>query len=166
MPRFSIRPSAATLTLVILSGAIGMPTASAAECRSVRGSIEETVLPASECTSPVGLCADEKLSGQLRGDASFIAAKIIPTDDTPATGVVFVTGDITIADAKLGRNQGTLTVKSAASFRTVGDGDLTDTQVITGGTGDFAGATGSLRISGNVVGDTGAASYKGTVCLP
>jgi hypothetical protein len=104
--------------------------------------------------------------GHLKGTAHFTASAIIQSADTPATGVVFVTGDTTVVDAKLGGKRGALTIKNAAAFRTVGEGDLSDTQVIIGGADDFAGATGSLRISGNFVGDSGTASFEGTVCLP
>jgi hypothetical protein len=63
-------------------------------------------------------------------------------------GLCTVAGDTTLQDARLGGKRGTLAIKNAAAFRTVGDGALSDTQVIAG-TGDFIGATGSLRNSGS-----------------
>jgi hypothetical protein len=39
------------------------------------------------------------------------------------------------AHCTLGGKRGTLSIKNAAAFRTVDDGDLADTQTITGGTG-------------------------------
>jgi len=167
MLRFSILLSAATLALLTLSGTTGgLSTANATECKPVRGHLEETLLPPPDCTSPVGLCTIAQMFGHLKGEAHFTASAIIPSADTPTTGVVFVTGDSIVVDAKLGDKQGTLTIKNAAAFRTVGEGDLSDTQVIIGGTGDFLGATGSLRISGNFVGDSGTSSFEGAVCLP
>ena len=71
-----------------------------------------------------------------------------------------------IVDARLGTRRGTLIVKNAAAFRTTGDGDLSDTQVIVGGTGDFAGASGALRISGTFVAGAGTSSFEGSVCVP
>lgn len=166
MPRFSILLSAAALALLTLSGTTaGFSTANATECTRVRGHLEETLLPPPDCTSPVGLCTIAQMFGHLRGAAHFTASAIIPSADTPTTGVVFVIGD-TVVDAKLGDKQGTLTIKNAAAFRTVGQGDLSDTQVIIGGTGDFLGATGSLRISGNFVDGSGTSSFEGAVCLP
>jgi hypothetical protein len=90
----------------------------------------------------------------------------LPSADTPTTGVVFVIGDTTLQYARLGGKRGTLAIKNAAAFRTIGEGDLSDTQVIIGGTGDFIGATGSLRISGTFVSGSGTSSYEGTICVP
>jgi hypothetical protein len=64
-------------------------------------------------------------------------------------------------------HRGTLTVKNAAAIRMIGDGGLVDVQTVTEGTGDFVGATGSLRTSGNFLGATGGNSkYEGVVCVP
>src|SRR5262245_38023011 len=130
-------------------------SAAHAECRTVRGALEEMQVTGPACASPVSLCTVAHLVGHLKGDARFTAASVQPTADTPTTGVVFVTGDTTITDARLGGKRGTLLVKNAAAFRTVGDGDLADVQIIIGGTGDFAAASGSLRVSGNFVAGAG-----------
>jgi hypothetical protein len=45
--------------------------------------------------------------------------------------------DTVIMDAKLVGHRGTLTIKNAAAFRTVGDGDLADVQTVIDGTEDF-----------------------------
>jgi hypothetical protein len=166
MLRFLIRLPAATLALLTLLGmSAGFAVANAAECKSVRGALEETLVTAG-CTSPVGLCTVAQMFGQLKGQAHFTATNIIPSADTPTTGVIFVIGDTTVLDARLGSKRGTLSIKNAAAFRTVGDGDLSDTQVIIGGTGDFVGASGSLRISGTFVAGSGTSSFEGTVCVP
>jgi hypothetical protein len=96
----------------------------------------------------------------------FIAKAITQSVDTATTGVVFVIGDTTVLGAALGSKRGTLVIKNAAAFRTVGDGDLSDTQVIVGGTGDFVGASGSIRISGTFVAGDGTSSFEGAVCVP
>jgi hypothetical protein len=145
---------------------LGFSVANAADCKSVRGTLEETQVTGPACTSPVGLCTVAQMFGHLKGQARFTATAITPSADTPTTGVVFVTGDTTVQDARLGGKRGTLAVKNAAAFRTIGEGDLSDTQVIIGGTGDFIGATGSLRISGTFVNGSGTSSYEGTVCVP
>ena len=136
------------------------------DCKSVSGSLEETQVTGPACTSPVGLCTVARMLGELKGKADFSATAILTSADTPATGVVFVTGDTTVLDARLGGKHGTLAIKNAAAFRTIGDGDLSDTQVIMGGTGDFAGASGSLRITGTFVDGSGSAVFEGIVCVP
>ena len=158
MLRHSMILSAATVTLLAAAAAH-------AGCKPVRGVLEETLVTVG-CASPVGLCTVAQMSGALEGEARFTASAIIPSADTPVTGVVFVTGDTTVVDARLGGKLGTLAIKNAAAFRTVGDGDLSDSQVIIGGSGDFVGASGSLRIRGTFVIDNGSATYEGSVCVP
>jgi hypothetical protein len=139
----------------------------ASECKEVQGHLEDTLVTGAACTSPVGLCTVAQMFGAVQGEAQFTASAIIPSADTPTTGVVFVIGDTVIEDAKVAGRRGTLTVKNAAAFRTVADGDLVDVQTITGGTGELVGTTGSLRISGNFIAATGGRStYEGVVCLP
>ena len=167
MLRFLIRLPAATLAvLTVLGTSGGFSIANAAECKPVRGALEETQVTGPGCTSPVGLCTVAQMFGQLKGQARFTATTFIELADTPTTGVNFVIGDTTILNAGLGSKRGTLAIKNAVAFRTVGDGDLSDTQVIIGGTGDFSGASGSLRISGIFVAGSGTSSFEGTVCVP
>ena len=167
MIRSTTRVPAAALALFILFGTeAGFSMANAAECRFVRGGIEETQETGAGCTSPVGLCTVGQMSGPLTGQARFTASAFITSADTPSTGVVFVTGDTTIDDARLGLRRGTLIIKNAAAYRTVGSGDLTDTQVIVGGTGDFSDASGALRASGTFVDGGGTAIFEGTICVP
>jgi hypothetical protein len=161
--------SAAVLALSTGASAV-FSVANAAQCKAVRGALEETLVSGPTCSSPVGLCSAALIFGQFKGRASFTATAIIPTADTPATGVVFVTGDTLISNAVLDSKVGTVLIKNAAAFRpgtNGGDSDLTDTQVIVGGTGGFAGAFGSVRVTGTIgANGTGISAYEGTVCVP
>src|SRR5262245_37703246 len=156
---------AVTLTSIASLGA-GAASADAADCKVVRGHFTETLVTGPACTSPVGLCTVAQMRGSLQGAAHFTASAIIPSADTPITSVVFVTGDTVIEGAKVAGRRGTLVVKNAAAFRTTGTGDLADVQTIIAGTEDLAGATGSLRISGDFIGTSGSATYQGVICLP
>jgi hypothetical protein len=144
-----------------------VPAAAGPSCQQVQGHLEETLVTEG-CLSPVHLCTVAQMFGKLKGQARFTASAFIPSADTPLTAVLFVTGDTLLVNAKLGGKRGTLNIKNAAAFRTVGDGDLADVQTIVGGTEDLAGATGSLRISGNFdpAAGAGSSSFEGTVCVP
>jgi hypothetical protein len=146
---------------------VAAPLSAGAECRRVHGTQDEVPVSGPACTSPVGLCTLAQISGSLKGEAAFTATSILPSADTPTTGVVFVTGDTEMTAVQLGSRGGTLLIKDAAAYRTTGDFDLVDLQTIVGGTGDFAGASGTLRISGHFAPQTGGTTdYEGTICLP
>ena len=163
--RRSIRVfSAALSVLAIVAGAASI--AHAAACRPVQGFLVETPLPASSCGSPVGLCTVGQIFGAVKGEALFTASAVIPSLDTAVTGVVFVVGDTVINNVQLGNYRGTVVTKNAAAFR-VGGGDIVDIQTVLGGTGDFAGVTGSLQVHGTFDPDTGGTStFEGVVCIP
>jgi len=157
---------------IVLAGALLLATigmllpagADALDCKPVRGHLDEVPLEA--CASPVGLCTVARMSGSIHGDAIFTAATITVSANVALTGVVFVTGDTVVEDAKLAGHRGTVAIQNDASFRTTGDNALADVQTIVGGSGDFAGATGSLRISGDFVpGVGGSSTYEGEVCF-
>src|SRR5262245_50257780 len=101
-----------TLALLIVSGTADFSAANNG-CRRVQGHLEESLVAQSACTSPVGLCTTAQMFGTLKGQAQFTAANIIPSADTPTTGVVFVIGDTIIVDARLGGLRGTLSIKNA-----------------------------------------------------
>jgi hypothetical protein len=150
--------------VLIISGAVGVAAASASECHQVRGHLVESLVTVG-CNSPVNICTVAQLFGAIRGTAHFTASAVV---SSATTAVLFVTGKTVIVDAQVAGQRGTLTVEDAAAFRTNDGGDLVDIQTITGGTGDLAGATGSLRVSGTFLLDTGSGSstYEGVVCLP
>ena len=162
-------PSQRAIVVAVLLLLTTSSAASAADepgCQRVQGFLEETLVTTG-CLSPVGLCTVARVFGTLKGEARFTASNIAPSVDTPTTGVVFVSGDTTLVNAQLGDKRGTLVIKDAAAYQTVDDGNLVDIQTIVAGTGNFAGATGTLRISGHFLPDGGgSSSFEGTVCVP
>jgi hypothetical protein len=137
-----------------------------AVCTTVKGSFDETQLVGSACLSPVGLCSVSQIRGELQGEARFTASSVTPNFESALTGLVFVTGDIVITGARLGPRSGNVYLKNGAVFRTVGAGDLSDVQVVVGGDGDFAGASGAVRVSGTLLNGSGTSRFEGTVCFP
>lgn len=162
-------PSTITRSALSIAGALAsvLLLSSAAEadarCRTVSGTYQERDASGPDCVSPVGLCIAGEYRGDVVGPFSGEATALLPTADTPATGVVLFTSDSRI-DARIGGRNGTLVIKNAGAFRTVADGSIVDVQTIVGGTGDFVGATGAIRASGTFVGGAGTSTYTGTVC--
>lgn len=149
---------AVTAMLVLASG-----SHAAALCTTVEGRYAEHDASGPGCTSPVGLCIAGEYRGDVRGAFSGEATALLPTADTPATGVVLFISDSRI-DARIGGRTGTLLIKNAGAFRTVADGSIVDVQTIVGGTGDFAGASGAIRAAGTFTAGAGTSTYTGTVC--
>jgi hypothetical protein len=163
----STRRLVAFLPVVTICGTVNLFAQNAPPCQRVEGFLEETLVPPPTCTSSVGLCTVARMFGDLKGQARFSATALVQSADTPTTAVIFVTGDTVVDDAKVANKRGTLLVKNAAAYRTVGNGDLVDNQTIVGGTGEFVGASGSLRISGHFLAETGGVSrFEGMVCVP
>ncbi len=135
-------------------------------CFPVAGDYVEHAVTGPDCSSPVGLCIAATYRGAIRGDFEGRASSIVATADTPTTSVQLFTTDSTI-NATLGGRTGTLIIKNAGAFSSADDGPIVDLQTIVGGTGDLAGARGSLRAQGTFsVATGGHSTYVGSVCLP
>jgi hypothetical protein len=130
-------------------------------CKKVQGKIAIQALTGPACSSPVGLCLTGSLVGALHGAFAFTSSAIIPTADTPLTGVVFSTGDSTLETPG-----GTLFTKDALALNPSPPGEFSDLSVITGGTGDWTGVFGTLTITGTFAEGQGEAAYFGEVCTP
>jgi hypothetical protein len=161
----SVKQSA-PVVLAAVALALTAGSASAQSCRTVTGHYVEHAVQ-ENCSSPVGLCIAGEYSGVIEGAFEGTATSLVQTADTPTTGVLLFTSDSTI-HAKIGGKEGDLLIKNAGVFRTIGEGEILDLQVITGGTGELAGATGTLRASGTFSSATqsGESEYVGNICLP
>ena len=156
--------AAVAVSLVLLG--VGQQSAEAdPRCRSVRGTLD--LIPVSSpCTSPVGVCGRGDFRGVLRGPYTSELSTIQTTAETPQTGVVLITGDTTM-QARIGFRTGTLQFKDSGAFKTVGDGEFSELFSVVSGTGDFAGATGTLIVTGTFdFAGGGEGEYSGTVCVP
>jgi hypothetical protein len=158
-----------TLALVATALVLGSTSVFAqATCRTVSGHFHEQAVSGPSCTSPFGLCIEAAYTtGTLHGTFLGSVNELIPSADTPVTNVLFFTTD-TLIHAELEGKQGDIFVKNNGAFRTVGEGAIMDIQYITGGTGDFTGASGVLQAFGKFDSATGMgeSDYIGTICLP
>lgn len=148
------------LTLVLLPLAAASAAADA-DCRRVRSHLTLEADPVPACGSPIGLCAAATLRGSLRATTEFVGTSFVATDDTPATAVVLLTGDNTFhADG------GDLFTKDAIVLSTVGDGEFAEVDVVVGGTGEWAGASGVLTATGTFANGVGEGILEGSICTP
>ncbi|HYG12056.1 MAG TPA: hypothetical protein VD835_19060 [Pyrinomonadaceae bacterium] len=138
-------------------------TAAAAKCKLVRGHAISHTVSGSDCTSPIVLCAGGQLYGGVKGEFFLVGTSLTPTQDTPVTGVFVFTGDNVIRT-----KTGDIHTKDAGVLNLTPNstGDDMSIATITGGTGDFAGATGTLRIYGTFSDAGGEFNYEGQVCTP
>lgn len=158
---------AATSTLIALSiAAVAMlltpnsKATSAARCRNVRGHLVSQS-STTDCPSPIALCAEGHFYGGIIGDLKLVATTLTPTQDTPLTGVFLYTADDVIKT-----REGDIYTKDAGALNLApgSTGDDMSIVTITGGTGEYAGATGRLRAYGTFSGTTGEFNYEGEIC--
>jgi len=129
-------------------------------CRTVHSRIDLGA-SAGPCSSPIGLCAGGVLKGTLQAHSDFIGSSFVATVDTPATGVVVLTGDNTI-HAK----DGDLYTKDSIVLATTGAGEFAEIDTVVGGTGLYAGAAGKLTATGTFANGAGFGVLVGEICWP
>ena len=152
---------AAALAACVAALALIGPAASAAP-QAVNGFFRVQTATGADCTSTVGVCLAGDVSGRIKGAFSFAATELIPTADTPTTGVI-----ATIGDALVETGDGDIACKLTGSLQVGGDGPFVSICIVTGGTGKWAGATGYLRTTGTFVfGAGGTGTYDGKVVVP
>jgi hypothetical protein len=137
--------------------------APAAKCKLVRGHAISHTVSGADCASPIGLCAAGQLYGGIKGELNLVATSLAPTQDTPVTGVFTYTGDDVIKT-----KTGDIYTKDAGVLNLTPNstGDDMSIATIIGGTGEYAGATGSLRIYGTFSETGGEFNYEGQICTP
>lgn len=144
------------LLILIATQALAAPA-----CKKVKGKFTLQAFTGPECTSAVDICAAGNYSGDLAGTSVFIGSSVIPSADTPTTGVVFLTGDTTLTT-----DGGVLLTKDAISLSTTGNGEFGEVDTIVGGTGSWQGYTGKFTATGTFISGMGAGTYSGEVCAP
>lgn len=155
--------------LVIVAALVltGGPTAAGATPRCHRlfgfGGIRSSAVTVG-CTSPVGLCTAGEFEGDLllHGTTAFTADGLAPAAGMPgseAATTLSYSGLLTITTSL-----GTLTTRDTGIFDTAA-GLFSSRDVIVGGTGIFAGATGHLFFSGTGT-TTLESTALGEVCFP
>ncbi len=151
---------AAAALFAIASLAAG-PAAADPTCRRVHSHlfIEAEAVPT--CGSPIGLCATATLQGSLKAVGAFVGTSVVTTPDTPTTAVIVVTGDNHYQTAT-----GDFFTKDAILLSTVGAGEFSEVDVVVGGTGAWAGASGVLTATGTFANGAGAGFIEGQICVP
>lgn len=154
----TVKTLSTAFAFALLLAAAG-PAAADPACRTLHGWFEVQITGGPDCESPIDLCGTVKWQGSLRADSAFIATSLITTDDTPATGVVVVTGDNVLVTT-----DGEIFTKDAILLAATGE--FTEIDTVVGGTGEFAGATGSIIATGFSTGPEAEGSFVGEICWP
>ncbi|MGE0821646.1 MAG: hypothetical protein AB7G75_02080 [Candidatus Binatia bacterium] len=167
--------SVRAICVLALTGLIlvwGKSEALAQHCKHVRGYfINQVLIPTGtdNCNSPLGSCVKGQAIGVLKGNflstiTSFTpAAQILPSlVGTPVETVFFVTADLVLHT----KNGELHLTETAVSNQDPSQGDLGDVVTVMGGTDHWDGATGRLRVWGNLSPTISDVTYEGEVCLP
>lgn len=160
------------LSLAGLLCFLGENEALAKDCKPVHGHFINQALvffDGTSCTSPVGFCVSGQATGVIKGPFLATVTSRTPITDlfpslagTPAGTVAFVTADLVIHT-----KTGDLHLKeAAASNEDPNQGDLGDVVTVVGGTDKWVGATGRLRVWGNLSTIISDVTYDGDVCVP
>ena len=164
----AMRAAIASIALTALPTTLLASDATGQKCKAVHAEIV-AVQFAENCRSPVGLCTAGTIEGNLglNGMTQFIGdsigADLATAPDAPST--VAFSGLVHITTAK----DGTLTLRDTGVFNTATGtstgGFFASFDRIESGTGRYAGATGSIFISGKTVKGRLVAQISGELCL-
>ncbi len=129
-------------------------------CKPIVGHFEAHVVPPPECTAP--FCTAGHVWGGLQGTYEFAMTTIQPSGAVPA--IVFYTGQSVVTtksgDIVDGTDTGAIDLGPNAGFASL--------ITFTGGTGAHAGASGQIRLRGELdqAEGTTTGDYIGTLCTP
>jgi hypothetical protein len=142
--------------LVLGAAAYGARALATAGAQQVHGHLVSQALT-SRCTSPVGVCTAGRLHGTINGDFVFTMSDH-PASTTP--NVFFYDGEIVVQTSR-----GELRCSDAGVYSFADpSGPNVELCTITAGTGDWAGASGSIRLHGTFTGAAGGnAHYEGQI---
>jgi hypothetical protein len=148
--------------LLLAVGAV--PAFSDQACKPVVGHFEAVrVLPGEDhCPSTAPFCTAGRVWGGIQGDYQFVMTNVTPSvlmGGTPS--IVFFTGKSTIF-LKSGDNLAGTDTGAIDSVL----GGFASLITFDGGTGAMAGATGQIRLRGELAEGTTSGDYVGTLCTP
>ncbi|MFN8488153.1 MAG: hypothetical protein U0350_11210 [Caldilineaceae bacterium] len=146
--------AAAFAVFLVISSSVG----AAGRCQVVYGHYVEHQVT-DNCNS---LCIEGEYFGAVRGAFSGAVTQLYP----PEGAIVTLFTSQSVIHANVAGKSGDLQIKNSGAVHFGGEGDIVDLQLITGGTGDFVGATGAIRASGTFLNGSGDSNYEGTVCMP
>ena len=140
-----------------ISVALSSPAFAQQKCKPVVGHFEAVVVPPPACTAP--FCTAGRVWGGIQGTYSFAMMTIVPSGAVPS--ILFFTGQSQITtkgnELLFGTDTGTLDLGPNLGFASL--------ITFTGGTGSMAGATGQIRLRGEL-GEGTSGDYIGTLCTP
>lgn len=144
------------LLLVLGVAGYGARALATASAQQVHGHLVSQALT-SRCTSPVGVCTAGRLDGTINGAFVFTMSDH-PSSATP--GVFFYNGEIVVQTSR-----GELRCSDAGVYSFAdSSGPNVELCTITGGTGDWAGVGGSIRLHGTfTLAAGGNAHYEGEI---
>lgn len=157
------RTSRYAVTFVL---ALAASPAFAESCKPVVGHFEATVvLPGQgHCPNdPNAFCTAGRVWGGIQGDYRFVMSALIPSGPTGVGTIFFFTGESRIllksGDELLGTDTGSLDLPP-------GQGGFASLITFHGGSGRMGGATGQIRLRGELAPGTTSGDYLGSLCTP
>jgi hypothetical protein len=143
-----IKPFAGRLALAVLGlGAAALSVTvnpASAVSEQVVGKFKTDVLFGEECqAASAKVCAVGKTTGNLSGAFTFGVSSLTPTEDPSPAPIVRFSGDATVET-----KGGSLHCRNQAALAASPDGPFVSLCIVSGGTGEWAGATGYLQVRG------------------
>ena len=135
------------------------------ECHRISANVA-VVATTENCTSPVALCTTGAVTGGGMANGVFIGTAMAFAQGAGLPNLVPATTLSFVADHKIDTPRGTIIMRGTGVFDTA-RGEYSEVDPISGGTGIFAGATGTLWLTGTSPdgGTSFAGPMTGRICL-